>query len=259
MPLHEQASYKKDDIWITITPQELKDPEKLALARTQQLYDSEACNYELFIRNREDLPHFYRKGVVRHNLDRQKDSQEHDRTIKSLLSYLKVNPSLKLKSYFFRSFTDKKLHTIKTIKDYEWKDEVSFAVSENGYVRFDLLGRPSSLNCTNNSPFVAIEVVDTHFSSKASFLALLELSRKLPFVIGYFFVKSAPYYNAPRNADGKKLPFVRVTCYIFDGDFWIRDERISDTVSIEIKNNPDAYYEYIFEKVKTEYMIKVSK
>ncbi|OCA10263.1 hypothetical protein XM61_03130, partial [Acinetobacter pittii] len=86
-----------------------------------------------------------------------------------------------------------------------------------------------------------------------------ELSRKLPFVIGYFFVKSAPYYNAPRNADGKKLPFVRVTCYIFDGDFWIRDERISDTVSIEIKNNPDAYYEYIFEKVKTEYMIKVFK
>ncbi|HEE6180757.1 TPA: hypothetical protein R7S05_003882, partial [Acinetobacter baumannii] len=80
MPLHEQAVYEKEGLWIKVTPQELRDPENLALARSEQLYDSEERNYELFIRNREDIPHFYRKGVVRHNLDRQKDSQEHDRT-----------------------------------------------------------------------------------------------------------------------------------------------------------------------------------
>ena len=70
MPLHEQASYQQYNNWITITPNDLLDPEKLAFARTKQLYDSEERRYELFIRNREDIPHFYRKGVIRHNLDR---------------------------------------------------------------------------------------------------------------------------------------------------------------------------------------------
>lgn len=259
MPLHEQASYQQDNNWITITPNDLRNPETLAFARTKQLYDSEECRYELFIRNREDIPHFYRKGVIRHNLDRQKDSTEHDSVIKKLLSYLNKNPSIKLKSYFFHSFSDKTLHTIKTMKDYSWQDEVSFAISENGYVRFDILGRPISLNCTNQNPFIAIEVVDTHFSSKASFNALLELSKKLPFVIGYYFVKNTPLYNCPNNAKGKVNPFLRVSCYIHDGDFWIRDERISDTVSIQLRNDSDAFYEYIFEKVKKEFMIEKEK
>lgn len=180
MPLHEQASYQQDNNWITITPNDLRDPETLAFARTKQLYDSEERRYELFIRNREDFPHFYRKGVIRHNLDRQKDSTEHNSVVKKLLSYLSKNPSIKLKSYFFHSFADKKLHTIKTMKDYSWQDEVTFAISENGYVRFDILGCPISLTCTEQNPFVAIEVVDTHFSSQASFNALLELSQKFP-------------------------------------------------------------------------------
>ena len=256
MPLHEQASYEKNGQWIIITPNELLDPEKLAHARTQQLFDSDERKYELFIRNRENLPHFYRKGTIRHNLDRQKDSCEHNEAIKNLHSFLKNNSSLHLKSYFFRDFKDKKLHIIKTMHDYVWADEVTFAVSENGYVRFDLLGRPTSLNCTNKNPFVAIEVVDTHFSSKVSFQALLELSKKLPFIIGYFFVKNTPYLNSPKKSEGNALPFIRVNCYIYDGDFWIRDERISDTVSDQLKTNPDAFYEYIYEKVKNEYMVK---
>lgn len=256
MPLHEKASYEKDGQWITITPEQLRDTEQLALAREKQLYDSEEQKYELFIRNRENLPHFYRKGTIRHNLDRQKDSSEHDEAVKKLHSFLKSNSSLHLKSKFFRGFHDKKLNIIKTMHDYTWDDEVTFAVAENGYVRFDLLGRPNSLNCTNKNPFVAFEVVDTHFSSKASFQALLELSKKLPFVIGYFFVKNTPYFNCPKNSEGNALAYVRVTCYIHDGDFWIRDERISDTVTDALKNNPDAYYEYIYEKVKREFMVE---
>lgn len=256
MPLHEKASYKKDGQWITITPEQLRDPEQLALAREKQLYDSEEQKYELFIRNRENLPHFYRKGIVRHNLDRQSDSSEHDEVVVKLLAFLENNSSMHLKSYFFRAFKDKKLHKIATMRDYAWAKEVTFAVSESGYVRFDLLGRPNTLNCTENNPFVAFEVVDTHFSSKASFLALLELSKKLPFVIGYFFVQNTPYLNCPKTSENKGFSFVQLTCYINDGDFWIRDERISDTVTNALKNNPDAYYEYIYEKVKKEFMVK---
>ncbi len=35
-------------------------------------------------------------------------------------------------------------------------------------------------------------------------------------------------------------------------------EHVSDVLNSEIKNNLDAYYEYILEKVKTDYMIKIS-
>ncbi|MFL1412348.1 hypothetical protein ACJOY7_06450 [Acinetobacter baumannii] len=35
-------------------------------------------------------------------------------------------------------------------------------------------------------------------------------------------------------------------------------EHVSDVLNSEIKNNLDAYYEYILEKVKTDYLIKIS-
>lgn len=50
------------------------------------------------------------------------------------------------------------------------------------------------------------------------------------------------------------MAYMRVSCYIHDGDFWILDDRISDTVSEEVRQNPDAYYEYVYEKVKKIYM-----
>lgn len=255
MPLHEKAVFQNDEnVWETITPIELLDAENLAIFRTKKLYDSSDCNYELFIRNREDAPHFYRKGIVRHNLDKYKESEEHDKKVISLLSFLNNNKKVKLKTYFFKNFEDRELYEITTMRNYEWDKEVTFAISEKGFVRFDILGRPISLNCTNTNPFVAIEVVDTHFSSKASFNALLALSKKLPFVIGYFFVKNTPRYNCPNNTKGNSMAYMRVSCYIHDGDFWILDDRISDTVSEEVRQNPDAYYEYVYEKVKKIYL-----
>ncbi len=255
MPLHEQAVFQNDEKeWEIITPNDLLDAEKLALFRTKSLYDSSNRNYELFIRNREDAPHFYRKGVIRHNLDKHTESEAHDKQVSNLISFLNNNKKVKLKTYFFKNFGDKELHTITTMSNFEWDKEVTFAVSEKGYVRFDILGRPISLNCTNQNPFVAIEVVDTHFSSKASFNALLELSKKLPFIIGYFFVKNTPRCNCPNNSKGNSMASMRVSCYIHDGDFWIRDDRISDTVSEEIRQNPDAYYNYVYELVKKTYM-----
>lgn len=161
MPLHEQAVFQNDEKeWEIITPKELLDAEKLALFRTKSLYDSSDRNYELFIRNREDAPHFYRKGVIRHNLDKHKESEAHDKQVSTLISFLNNNKKVKLKTYVFKFFGDKELHTITTMSNFEWDKEVTFAVSEKGYVRFDILGRPILLNCTNQNPFVAIEVVD---------------------------------------------------------------------------------------------------
>ena len=66
------------------------------------------------------------------------------------------------------------------------------------YIIFDILGRYNELTFTNKYPFIAIEIVDTHFHSQESFKVLLELSKNLPIIILYYFVSKEPYLNSKK-------------------------------------------------------------
>ncbi len=255
MPLHERVCYQEEDgTWTTVYYHDLFSADVRSVLRTKYLYDSPEKTIEFGIRNREDSPHFYQKRGIRRNLNGRRDNstyhdEQRDNLLKELQNYSKVLTGF----YEFSKNQEKSFERISLLKDYYWAKEVTYSVSEKGYVRFDLFGQSKALSLTDKQPYFALEVVETHFSSLEAFSALLELSKKLPIVIGYFFIKKKNYFNKlDENTKRKSTANLRLTCYISDGDFWIRDERF-----YEGRDRPehlDVYYNAVRETVTEKYM-----
>lgn len=197
MPLHESACYEqKDGSWKTVWYYELISPELRSFLRTQYLYDSPEKSIELGIRNREDSPHFYQKRGIRRSLNGRRDSSTyHDEQIDILQEELKSYSKILVGFYEFSKNQEKSFERISLLKDYNWAKEVTFAVTEKGYVRFDIFGQSKTLSLTDKQPYFALEVVETHFISLEAFSALLDLSKKQPIIVGYFFIKKKNYFN----------------------------------------------------------------
>lgn len=250
MPLHESACYEqKDGSWKTVWYYELISPELRSFLRTQYLYDSPEKSIELGIRNREDSPHFYQKRGIRRSLNGRRDSSTyHDEQIDILQEELKSYSKILVGFYEFSKNQEKSFERISLLKDYNWAKEVTFAVTEKGYVRFDIFGQSKTLSLTDKQPYFALEVVETHFISLEAFSALLDLSKKQPIIVGYFFIKKKNYFNKlDINTRRKSTANLRLTCYISDGDFWIRDERFYE--GRERPENVEVYYNEIREQV----------
>ncbi|HEI8440601.1 TPA: hypothetical protein SLF30_001284 [Acinetobacter baumannii] len=259
MPLHECTYYQdENNEWKIVYYHELTNVSVRNFLRTKYLYDSEEKKLELGIRNREDFPHFYQKRGIRRSLNGKRDnSTYHNQQVYDLFANLVKYNNVLVGFYEFSKINvdDKSFEPITILKKYNWSKEVTFAVSRNGYVRFDLLGQAMNLSLTDKQPYFALEVVETHFSSFAAFSALIELSKQLPLVIGYFFIKKGNYFNQlSENKKRKSTANLRLTCYISDGDFWIRDERFyEERVRPE---DIEVYYNEVKERVTKVYMEK---
>jgi len=116
------------------------------------------------------------------------------------------------------------------------------------------------MSLTDKFPFVAIEIVDTHFHSQQAFVVLLEASKNIPIVIAYLFVPVMPHYNCVNSPErSNSYSKVRLQCYIADGSFWIRNERIEDDEAYKITpERPEVYYNLIREKLYAEGYIRSS-
>jgi hypothetical protein len=255
MPLHEKAVYEDENKnWVTVTYQELisSTAQFRAKLRDSTLYDSTQCRKELGIRDRKGNLHYYQKKNFRISLDgKSKDSSAHDGQVKALTSFLNNNEKIVIGHYVFDS-GEKIFQPIIHLKNFSWQKEVTFSISESGYMRCDILGRSNDFCWSEKSPYVALEVVDTHFSSKETFIALMELSKNLPVIIGYYFLKESGKFNNMGNSSRSNgYSKLRLSCYILDGGFWILDDRLNDHL-----DNPDDWnvlYEYVYEKIKKKY------
>ena len=80
------------------------------------------------------------------------------------------------------------------------------------------------------SPWVAIEVINTHFPSEETFSAMLELSKQMPLLIMFDLVtvKTKKYFI---NIDLQKNT-IRPIFYIYEGSVWH-----SDRIDHEIKSS----------------------
>jgi len=255
MPLHEQAVYQNEDQeWVTISYNQLalSDAQFRAYLRNKTLYDSPLRRRELGIRDRKGNLHYYQKRNIRGSLDsKSKDSSAHDQEVQALTSFLNNNEKVAIGTYVFDKGT-KLFQPLLRLKDFSWQKEVHFSVSENGYVRCDVLGRSNNLSWSEKTPYVAIEVVDTHFPSKESFIALVELSKKLPVVIGFYFLNGGGRFNHKKNPERSNgFATLRLSCYISDGGFWILDDRLNDY--LENPNDLKVLYEYVYENINKKY------
>lgn len=234
-----------------IYPEQLHDKLLRETLRREDLKD-ESGVYRLYVRYRSDAPHFYARSKIRRNIGGTgHDSENHDRKVKGLVTYGNTTNPLTIGHYEFAGPKDIEFVPLCRLQNYEWQSERKFVLSDDTYVRFDVLGRSGTMNLTEKEPFVAIEVVDTHFSEQEAFTALREFSAKLPLIVLYYYVQSDGKLNHMENTRGE-AGRLRITHYIADGSFWINDERFEEKyqrLQSRIGNDPALYYNAVMAEV----------
>ncbi len=256
MPKYETAFYLNNDgQWEEVSFGELRSEERRAELRERDLRNESDGQIELGIRNHEQTPHFFAKKRLRTDLDPgAKESFEHEDRKRMLNNFLSKYEKHKF-GYYEKPWDrkDNGFDTLVKIKDYSWDVEVSFGLVYGKFIRFDLLGRSKNeLGLTDKHPYIAVEVVDTHFHSQEAFCALLESSKNIPIIIVYYFSPVAPHLNCVYKPKSEKFySKIRLQYYIADGSFWNRNDRIEDSYDIT-PDQPEVYYNLIREKLYTE-------
>ncbi|VXA77289.1 MULTISPECIES: hypothetical protein [Aeromonas] len=262
MPKYETAYFLNDDnVWEPVSYRELRDENMRARLRDKDLRERKSGEILLGIRNHPDTPHFFRKRLIRKNIEKgMNESEKHNNVVGFLEKYLDQKFSKHDFGYYERPWAkDKGFGSIVKAKSFKWGKEVGFGLAYGKYVIFDILGRSSeNISLLDSSPYVAIEVIDTHFHSKDAFIALLELSKNLPFIILYYYVNKFPLFNQhkdPLRSNGYSK--IRIHSYIADGSFWIRDSRIEEGDDVMVSPDlPSEYYNLIKERLLTEGFIR---
>jgi hypothetical protein len=260
MAKYESAFYEKGGETVEVPATELRDAELRAVLREKNLFNKNR-NILLGIRNHPDTPHFYRKSSHRGDIDKgePKDTSRHDEKRDEFLYFLENNANstssenLRIGIYEKCKEVGKhQLTVLNLLENYQWAKEVKFSVSEESYLRFDIFGRSKAyFGWVEKHPYVAIEIVDSHFSSKAAFKALLKMSQEFPIFIGYMFVSQIPYLNTKKNGDKSNSPkHIRFKHYIMDGSFWDQDERVDEGFDKIEKHQSDEYYNFVYDKIK---------
>lgn len=255
MPKYETAYFlNEENIWEPTSYLELKDENVRAKLRDKDLREKINGEILLGIRNHPDTPHFFRKRLIRQNIEKGvSESDKHNYIVSFLENYLDQKFSKHHFGYYERPWSeDKGFGEIIKTKDFKWSREVGFGLAYGKYIVFDILGRSTEkIALLDSSPYVAVEVVDTHFHSKEAFIALLELSKNIPFIILYYYVNKFPLLNQqkdPSRSNGYSK--IRIHSYISDGSFWIRDKRIEEDDEVTISpNDPSEYYNLIKERL----------
>lgn len=256
MPKYETAWYEPaPNQWVEVKYTELASAKRRAELRERDLRERRDGLKKLGIRNHPQTPHFYEVGTVRQPIEGGiAESIEHNNAKKRICEMLNAHPAI---FGYYENPRERVIVRLTSTTGYEWATERRFGLTQGKYIIFDILGRhKTEIALTDVTPFVAIEVVDTHFHSQDAFCALLELTRDLPVVICYLFLSQKPYLNqwkAPQQ--GETVATIRLQCYIADGSFWFRNERIEDTASVS-QDDPKVYYNYIADKLNEDRFIR---
>ena len=261
MPRHYKAYYRDEHgQWEEVSFLELQRDARRAELRERDLRDEANGMVQLGIRNHQETPHFYAKRRLRSDLEPGvRESKEHDDERRKLCMFLSKHEKCSI-GYYERPWDveNRGFDALVRLKDFAWGAEVQFGLVYGKFVRFDIFGRSKQeLKITDKTPLVAIEVVDTHFHSREAFKVLLEASKNLPLIVAYYFVSRVPHLNCMHGPSGNRHPRLRIQCYIADGSFWYRDERVEEGNEVT-PAVPDVYYNFIREKLYADGLVRAS-
>ena len=200
-----------------IKAEELNDRATLELAKLADLLD-ESEQVSLSPRIVKDKrSHFVApaSSVKRRVLAGPKDPA-HDKRIETLLDDLKAGERWKIET---RRYVDKEL--IATIlfdlfADYTWDKEVHRIVTADTIVRHDLFGQANQLKMSMRRPWIAVEVINTHYPEEVAFQEMLRLSRAMPLLVAFDFIERPNYFF---KVDLRSATIV-TRVYIHDGCVW---------------------------------------
>ncbi|HNN44979.1 MAG TPA: hypothetical protein PKN34_02915 [Azospira sp.] len=102
------------------------------------------------------------------------------------------------------------------VSHYDWDIEVHRIVSKDIIIRHDLFGQSKFVGMSVFRPWVAIEVIHTHFPEEKTFSALMSLSRHIPLVVLFDVVSRRNYFLKIDPAAGT----VRCSYYLYEGQVW---------------------------------------
>ena len=160
----------------TLKPRHLTNPEVYAEAvrasKARRLFElGEQFNLSVSPRTAERRAHFFAPcGSRNTSIYLQRDSSVHDDHVENLHAWLDGRRSLSLAG-----------HDV-CLDEYQWDKEVVRVLSSSVTVRHDLFGH-SGVHMSKRRPWIAIEVIDTHYPDEPVFEELLRLTKELPLIV----------------------------------------------------------------------------
>jgi hypothetical protein len=244
--LEHPAAYFFDEKGVRqrILAEELSDPTKHALAAEQQLTDKSG-QLDLHPRVPNDaVPHFVKTGLrgTRSIFEGEKDPT-HDARVNTLLGKLERSRRWRLGlGEPVNQPNDKLVWELRdgiALPAYDWGSEVYRITAKDAIVRHDLFGQSLRLDMSTNQPWVAIEVIHTHFPEQKAFEAMLEMSERVPFYVLFDFtvmkdkfVRVEPESNA--------IVYREWTYLVHSGHVWKGTEkqsiRTSAALEVHVRN-----------------------
>jgi hypothetical protein len=204
----EQKLYPKELAGLNIT-QKIK-------IRELELYD-ESEEYRIYPRFNEKSPHFFCKSPVRDfDRNRKDKSTKHDERVNDLVEQLNRLSHINIGYYTFDDDKNKFFETLVSLQDYTWGSEISRIIDSKYRVQHDVFGANLSLSMSTRKPFVAIEVVKSHFFEERTFDSLLKLTSEIPIIVILDFTIKKNYYCQVVEDQNR----LRISHYIYNGSVW---------------------------------------
>lgn len=234
---YDKTTGRREIIWAS----QLSDPEKLAKAKNEELWDlSEQIRLGPRI-SHKNTPHFYEiteERETRKVFAGEKDPT-HDARVEDLtLSLQGLGPwFLSEMGQYNKDGTT--YSDGERIPEYKWGAEVYRIFDENTVVRHDIFGQSTELSMSVRRPSIAIEVINTHFPEEEAFSAFLRLSKEIPYIVLFDFTE---FKNAFLRVDppSSRLAYRPWTYKVKDGALWRGNTLTTITSStqfeIDVKN-----------------------
>lgn len=132
---------------------------------------------------------------------------------------------------------------------YQWGSEIHRILNETAIVRHDIFGQSNELGMSVNRPWIAIEVINTHFPEEEAFAAMLETTKRIPLLILFDFTS---HKNRFLNVDKatNRLVYRPWTYLIRNGQLWRGTSPTEITSSSLFKVSVEAMFKRWAEKKK---------
>lgn len=219
--VHPVAIYFDDDgNKHEIKAEELDDPITLELAKNVSLFDSSG---QVSVSPRH-VPgkrlHFVApsNSKMRRVCSFEQDPI-HNKRVKFLLDLLEPPKDWKIVESYY---VDRELVVRELFKTnrYSWGKEIHRIVSADTVVRHDLFGQAKQLEMSVFRPWIAIEVINTHFPDEETFQALVRLSCMVPLIVLFDCTDRKNYFLKVDEETGT----ITTRLYLRDGQVWFKGE-----------------------------------
>lgn len=219
---HESAIYFDEDFARhEIKASALVNTEVLASAKGKVLWDKSEQKRLQARGGPSVTPHFAElpgEKTTRKVFEGEKD-KTHNERVSFLMERLVESERLDLVLAHQAVEGIEEIDTLYCLPRYQWQAEVHRIMDAQSLVRHDIYGQSSALSMSVNRPWIAIEVINTHYPDDQAFSAILNASRCYP-LIALFDFTSNPNTFVKVDVANKHLRIRPWSFYIKDGQLW---------------------------------------